>query len=65
MVNELFIKIILSISIGLLFADLLWIFVKAVILVSCAIAKEPCHVNFKPQLWAALFLSTGIVSCFL
>lgn len=65
MVNEIFMKILLAFAVAGFIADILWIFVKAVILVSCAIAKEPCHVNFKSQLWAAIFLSAGVIYYFL
>ena len=66
MVNEIFIKVLLALAIAALIADILWIAIKAVILVSLCIVKEDTiRVNFKPQLWVSFLLSAGIIYYFL
>lgn len=66
MVNEIFMKVLVALAIAALIADILWIAVKAVILIALCIAKEDTiKVDFKPQLWAAFLLSAGVIYYFL
>lgn len=65
MINEVIIKLILAISIALLFVDILVIVSKLVIFVAMAIAKNNAHVSLTPQIWFAGILSLLIATYFI